>query len=807
MDADTNHISNTVIDGSQATNPELASTVLFNSGEDTTSVIKGFTITGGSGFYISQYNVKNGGGIALINSGAKIEHNIITQNSVEHSYAAGGSGIGAFSDSSGKWLVARNNVISYNVALCSGYSAFGAGIASVINSIIQFNTIEYNSCTNATGYVDSGGIEIEHFGSPDPPSALISHNIIRHNSIQGLDAYGAGVCVNGADEVQLLNNDISYNTMNVGQYGYGGGMFSVQCNRMTITGNQFIGNDCAGYRTFGAGCNIEEPGNSLNIENNTFTNNACNANNRSTGSAMRVIHPCNGTKITQNNFSHNLATGSEMSYACVFLWDAMDNEVSIDCNIFYMNRAMYAGGFYARNSNNLRVTNNLFLRNTATGNGGAIVLYEHNTKGNPDLPEDTSGEPLGLDNKLMHSYYANNSFLYNHAYGSGGAIMTDVDINYPIYFNSIFYGNTAGSLGTDIRNIGNLPIVVSYSDFRPENISGPWTGTDNIWCDPQTQPDSLHLQPGSCCIDAGTDSLLVEGTWYLSPAWDIDGQLRPCPGTAPDIGADEYHIIILAGDANCDGLVNVLDVVAIVNYVIGLNPQPFCFENADIDGNGLINVLDVTATINIIIGGKAAPFPGLKSGSAHIFLNPDNISLLSDGTLAGLQFEMYNVKPGELELALPGFEFASAMQGNKLTGLIYSLNNTPIPAGLITLFEPTPPGVKWGQALAGNLNAEAVPVILHQQKEKIADGIAVLNIYPNPLRTHTTLEYQLEAPGFVHLAIYNQMGKQVAVPVDEHKPAGVHKVSWNAAGLRAGIYYCRLQTGNQIYSEKMILIK
>ncbi len=55
----------------------------------------------------------------------------------------------------------------------------------------------------------------------------------------------------------------------------------------------------------------------------------------------------------------------------------------------------------------------------------------------------------------------------------------------------------------------------------------------------------------------------------------------------------------MPGDSNCDGAVNVLDVIAMINYFIGLVPDPFCFENADINGDGIINILDVVATVHL----------------------------------------------------------------------------------------------------------------------------------------------------------------------------------------------------------------
>jgi len=49
LNGDTSHISRTIVDGSKAGNPERASTVIFDSGEDTTSILCGFTIRGGEG--------------------------------------------------------------------------------------------------------------------------------------------------------------------------------------------------------------------------------------------------------------------------------------------------------------------------------------------------------------------------------------------------------------------------------------------------------------------------------------------------------------------------------------------------------------------------------------------------------------------------------------------------------------------------------------------------------------------------------------------------------------------------------------
>ncbi len=90
-------------------------------------------------------------------------------------------------------------------------------------------------------------------------------------------------------------------------------------------------------------------------------------------------------------------------------------------------------------------------------------------------------------------------------------------------------------------------------------------------------------------------------TYYLSVA-DQSGRKETFPLIGP-AGARSFTVIqtIFPGDANCDGNVNLLDVVTIINYLMGLNPEPFCFDNADINGDAIINVLDVIGTVNIIL--------------------------------------------------------------------------------------------------------------------------------------------------------------------------------------------------------------
>ncbi|MCC7261764.1 MAG: Ig-like domain repeat protein [Candidatus Latescibacteria bacterium] len=87
-----------------------------------------------------------------------------------------------------------------------------------------------------------------------------------------------------------------------------------------------------------------------------------------------------------------------------------------------------------------------------------------------------------------------------------------------------------------------------------------------------------------------------------------------------------------------------------------------------------------------------------------------------------------------------------------------------------------------------------------------------LGNYPNPFNPTTAIAYQLPEAGRVRLTIYNALGQQVRVLVEETQEAGLHTVEWNgldAAGQPAagGMYFCRLEAGSQSAARKMLFLK
>ena len=75
------------------------------------------------------------------------------------------------------------------------------------------------------------------------------------------------------------------------------------------------------------------------------------------------------------------------------------------------------------------------------------------------------------------------------------------------------------------------------------------------------------------------------------------------------------------------------------------------------------------------------------------------------------------------------------------------------------------------------------------------------------IRNFFEIGYKNKEPGFVELTIYNQLGQPVDKLINQLQSEGIHKVIWNAADLPAGIYFYRLQAGDQSAVGKIILTR
>lgn len=86
-----------------------------------------------------------------------------------------------------------------------------------------------------------------------------------------------------------------------------------------------------------------------------------------------------------------------------------------------------------------------------------------------------------------------------------------------------------------------------------------------------------------------------------------------------------------------------------------------------------------------------------------------------------------------------------------------------------------------------------------------------LAVAPNPVVRSTTFQWELPRAGQVKVGVYDASGRQVAALADETYPAGRHELTWNTGDrpggrLAAGVYFVRLEAGQQAISRKLLIV-
>ncbi len=79
--------------------------------------------------------------------------------------------------------------------------------------------------------------------------------------------------------------------------------------------------------------------------------------------------------------------------------------------------------------------------------------------------------------------------------------------------------------------------------------------------------------------------------------------------------------------------------------------------------------------------------------------------------------------------------------------------------------------------------------------------------YPNPFNPSTTINYSIAEAGIVKMAVYNLLGQEVAVLINEFKEAGPHTITFDASELTSGAYFYTIETPQFKQTRKMLLAK
>jgi len=456
----------TVIDGDSILYHPVVS---FVSGEDTNSVLDGFTITRG-------YAPTGAGIRCLLGSFPKIVNNIITRNCSYDEHSFYGFGAGIYSDPGS--LIIRDNIITQNKANYAGgiYCAGGS-------PLIEGNEVSDNSWGGMGIYAEAG----------DQP--LIINNRILNNE-------GCGIGTSERGSPLISNNTISGNRNFISPESFGGGISSPGESRPIIVDNIITGNK-ASARGGGIGTPLIGGCSILLIKGNYIAGDSAFE-----GGGIGII---GGSDDTLTVIEENIVEENEA--VCGGGISVVGGAREVRNNIIRNNRAFNQGGGIHVQGSEVIISNNQIVSNVSDYVGGGVFTYfscwtlpGYNPSSfvNNLIADNSASEGGGFFLYGSTAVITNNTIAYNQASERGGGIY-DYWAGATIA-NNIIVGSRDGE---GILAIEKAPPIIFYNDVwgnADGDYSGCLPGEGDISLDPLFADTSLgdyHLLVNSPCIDRG----------------------------------------------------------------------------------------------------------------------------------------------------------------------------------------------------------------------------------------------------------------------------------------------------------------
>jgi hypothetical protein len=106
------------------------------------------------------------------------------------------------------------------------------------------------------------------------------------------------------------------------------------------------------------------------------------------------------------------------------------------------------------------------------------------------------------------------------------------------------------------------------------------------------------------------------------------------------------------------------------------------------------------------------------------------------------------------------------------------------------------------------------PTSIDSKISQLADNYELFNNYPNPFNPSTVIKFTLPQSSYVKLIVYNSLGEEIKILVNDYLSEGIHEKVFDTSnlpagrhGLSSGIYFYTLISGDYVATKKMIFLK
>jgi len=287
-------------------------------------------------------------------------------------------------------------------------------------------------------------------------------------------------------------------------------------------------------------------------------------------------------------------------------------------------------------------------------------------------------------------------------------------------------------------------------------------------------------------VDGDQDTTTTDATAALSI--NLDSNLD---GTGSVDGSDPTEAQEFAADFDGNGRVGANDASLILQAAAGLlsgNGSAAIASKSTPAAQGDVHLEGTeqdenAATLPIVLSEGAAGVQAVEI-SAEIDLSAASVADVStdlpDDWIANYSVQ----KDGTVQIALAG---SSPIGDGQIGAIRLETDGSSV--------EPE------GQYRLNNGPEQTIDVRIAPEQ------FALKGNYPNPVGSSTTIEYSLKERVGVEISVYDALGRKVATPVNEQKPAGRFEATVDTRDLSSGVYFYRIEAGDFTETKKMTVVR
>jgi len=98
-------------------------------------------------------------------------------------------------------------------------------------------------------------------------------------------------------------------------------------------------------------------------------------------------------------------------------------------------------------------------------------------------------------------------------------------------------------------------------------------------------------------------------------------------------------------------------------------------------------------------------------------------------------------------------------------------------------------------------------VLSHPRDTDIPGDVTLIGNHPNPFTSTTRIHFETSRTGRVRIAVYDVLGREVEVIIDEERGSGKHSVIWDASRMPSGVYLYQFEGGGRKQARQMLVVR